>query len=277
MLNDEFPSMYQPPNMYGYSRWLQLERWAARRADAIVVPSDDRQVALKLELGLKGDVPFITMRNTPEVALPLEEINWHLRVGIPSEKKIFIHAGSIADWAQVPELLGSVSYWPSDAVVLLHNSRGRDERYRQQLSHLDDPARVFWSYDKLPDKSINSLVSHCTGSFALYRNFGPNFEQIGTSSGKLMRSIVCKTPVIASKFKSTNFVSDAGVGQQVMHPAEIPAAVRNLIENIDSYRLRCELFATAEKTRREDAWDRIVQCVQSSSKYRQGLPSLARK
>jgi hypothetical protein len=270
LLNDEFPSMYEPPNMYGHSGWLPLERWAASRADAIIVPSDDRHTALREELRLNTDTPFITIRNTPEIKLPLEHFNWHKRMGIPFGKKIFIHAGSLADWAQVPEILASVSYWPADAVALLHNSRGREElvRYRQQLSHLDNPEKVFWSSDLLPENMVNSLIRHCTGSFALYRNCGPNFDQIGTSSGKLMRSIVCGTPVITSKFSSLNFVSTEGLGRQVTHPSEIPAAVEDLMRNIETYRKQCELFASSETILRAEAWKRIVQCIESSPKRR---------
>jgi hypothetical protein len=273
LLNDEFPSMY------GHSGWLPLERWAASRADAIIVPSDDRHIALRKELRLNTDTPFITIRNTPEIKLPLERINWHARVGIPSGKKIFIHAGSLADWAQVPEILASVSYWPADAVALLHNSRGRDElvRYRQQLSHLDNPERVFWSSDLLPENMVNSLIGYCTGSFALYRNFGPNLEQIGTSSGKLMRSIACGTPVITSRFESLNFVSKEGLGRQVMHPSEIPAAVEDLMRNTESYRKHCGLFASSEGSLREEAWNRIVQCIESSPKRRRDVPFLGGK
>ena len=274
LLNDELPSMYEPPNMYGHSGWLPFERWAASRADAIIVPSDDRQSALRKELRLKTDTPFFAIRNTPEIELPLEHINWHARLGIPSGKKIFIHAGTLADWAQVPEILASVNYWPPDAVALLHHSRGRDEltRYRRQLSHLDNPERVFWSYDLLSENIVNSLVSYCTGSFALYRNFGPNFEQIGKSSGKLMRSIVCGTPVIVSQFESLNFVSEEGLGRQVMHPSEIPAAVEHLMRNTESYRKRCGLFASSERNLREEAWNRLVQCIESSPKRHRDSP-----
>jgi hypothetical protein len=279
LLNDEFPSMYEPPNMYGHSGWLRLERWAASRADAIIVPSDDRDTTLREELRLNTDTPFITIRNTPELKLPLEHINWHRRMRIPSDKKIFIHAGSLADWAQVPEILVSVSYWPPEAVALLHNSRGRDElvRYRQQLSHLDNPERVFWSSELLPENMVNSLVSYCTGSFALYRNFGPNFERIGTSSGKLMRSIVCGTPVITSEFESLNFVSKEALGRQVRHPSEIPAAVEHLMKNTESYRKQCGVFANSERILREEAWNRIVQCIESSPNRRRDRPRFRRE
>jgi hypothetical protein len=279
LLNDEFPSMYEPPNMYGYSGWLSLERWAASRADAIIVPSDDRHIELRKELRLETDTLFATIRNTPEIELPLENIDWHTRLGIPSDKKIFIHAGSIADWAQVPEILASISYWPAGAVALLHNSRGRDElaRYRKQLSHLDNQDRVFWSSDLLSNNMVNSLVNYCTGSFALYRNCGPNFEQIGTSSGKLMRSIVCGTPVIASKFDSLNFVTREGLGRQVMHPSEIPTAVEHLMRNIARYRKQCEMFANYEETLREEACNMIMQRIESSPKRRSDGPFSPRR
>lgn len=270
LLNDEFPSMYAP------SRWLSLERWAAHRADVIVVPSDDRCTTLRKEWRLSDDKPFVTICNTPELTSPLLHMDWHSLIGIPYGKKIFIHAGSIADWAQVPEILAGVSYWPDDAVLLLHNSRSRDEfaRYRKELSHLDLPNKVFWSSDLLPEDKLNSLISVCTGSFALYRNAGPNMEQIGTSSGKLMRSIVCSTPVITSSFELLEFVAKEGLGIQVTHPSEIPAAVDNLIRNEKSYRKRCAMFAASEKPLRERAWNKIVECVRRASNGVDLSPSL---
>jgi glycosyltransferase involved in cell wall biosynthesis len=249
LLNDEFPSIYDQ------SRWLALERWGARRADVIVVPSDDRYRTLREELRLNADKPLVTIRNTPELTLPLIPVDWHRLMGIPYGKKIFINAGTINDWAQVPEILASVSYWPKDAVLLLHNSRAGDEfvRYRKWVSHLDNPERVFWSSSRLPEDKLNSLISSCSGSFALYRNDGPNTEQVGTSSGKLMRSIVCGTPVIASSFESLKFVTIEGLGIQVTHPAEISAAIDNLMRNRESYRERCLRFASSEKSLREQA------------------------
>jgi hypothetical protein len=260
LLNDEFPSLY------GQSRWLPLERWGARHADVIVVPSDDRHTALREEFQLTADKPFVTIRNTPELTLPSVHVDWHGLMGIPHDRKIFIHAGTIADWAQVPEILGSASYWPEGAVLLLHNMRIRSEfvQYRKQLSHLENPERVFWSSDLLPENMLNSLTSSCNGSFALYRNMGQNDELIGTSSGKLMRSIVCGTPVITASFESLRFVTTEGLGIQVTHPAEIPPAIDNLIKNGPSYRERCLRFAVSEKTLREEAWNKIVQCVKDA-------------
>jgi hypothetical protein len=258
-LNDEFPSCWRR------SIWTPLERWGAGRANAIIVPSEDRQATAREELRLDSTKTFITIRNSPEVMLPLASMDWHKYMKIPYDKAIFLHAGSLGDWAQVPELLMSVHYWPVGAVLLLHSrSRGESAYYRQQLSHLDNCKRVFWSFEPLSEAMLHSLISYCSGSFGLYRNFGPNIELIGTSSGKIMRSIVCGTPVIASSFKSLDFVTKEGLGIQVSHPLEIPMAIENLMRSRESYRSRCLLFAASERTLRDAAWTNVVECVKNA-------------
>ena len=262
LLNDEFPSSWV---FLGQTIWTALERWGAHHAHVIVIPSEDRQNRLAEELRLESSTPFVTIRNTPNITLPLPQMDWHRRMHIPYGKKIFLQAGALADWTQVPELLVGIGCWPDDAVLLLH-SQTPDEaaRYRQQLSHLDNHERVFWSFEPLSEAMLHSLISSCSGNFALYRNTGPNLELVGTSSGKIMRSIVCGTPVITSSFKSLEFVSREGVGIQVSHPLDIPTAITNLMRNQESYRSQCLLFAKSEKYLREKAWEKIVECVKNA-------------
>jgi glycosyltransferase involved in cell wall biosynthesis len=259
LLNDEFPSHF------GRNRWARLERWAAERASVILVPSADRIPRLAEELGLSDQrQKFVEFRNTPKVSPPLEKRDWHAVLGIPSGRRIFLHAGQLGDWVQVPEILSSIVYWPTDAVLLLHSlTREQAGGYRQQLSHLDVPGRVFWTSAPLSDKLLNSLVAHCNGSFALYRNTGPNISLIGTSSGKLMRSVMCGSPVIASSFDSFGFVSREGIGVQVCHPSEIPAAIQELIRNEQAYRERCLSFATQEVLREQQSWEALVSALSS--------------
>jgi hypothetical protein len=183
-------------------------------------------------------------------------------LGIPSGKRLFLNAGTLGDWFQTPEILASTAYWPSDAVLLLHSRSPEQEgSYRQQISHLHVPGRVFWTSGPLSDKLLNSLVGYCNGSFALYRNVGPNFLLIGASSGKLMRSVMCGSPVIASSFDSLRFVSQEGIGVQVCHPSEIPAAVQKLTEKEQEYRERCFSFATQEAVREQQSWEALVTAL----------------
>jgi hypothetical protein len=255
LLNDEFPSFWS------HTRWTPLERWGASRANVIVVPSEDRCDAVREELHIEADIPFVTIRNTPELNLPMLRRDWHNLMGIPNEKRIFVHAGYIGDWLQIPEILASVSYWPEDAILLLHSrSLGEAANYRQQVSHLDNPDRVFWSLEPLSEDLLNSLINYCDGCFALYRSLS-NLELVGTSSGKLMRSIVCGTPVLASSFKSLEFVTKEGVGIQIKHPSEIPLAVCNLMRDREKYRVQCMRFADSEGSLREVGWAKLVQFV----------------
>jgi len=257
LLNDEFPSQFGP------SRWSALERWAAQRAHVIIVPSADRIPHLVEELGLADQKKrFVEFRNAPQVSRPLEKRDWHALLGIPSGQRIFLYAGNLDDWKQVPEILCSTVYWPPDSVLLLHSrAPENDGAYRQQLSHLHVPGRVFWSSVALSDKALNSLVAYCSGSFALYRNTGPNDLLVGTSSGKLMRSVMCGTPVIASSFDSLRFVSQEGIGVQVCHPSEIPAAIQKLAGNERAYREKCLSFATREVMREQQSWEALVTAL----------------
>jgi glycosyltransferase involved in cell wall biosynthesis len=258
LLNDEFPSAWE------VSRWTQLEKWAGNRASAIIVPSAERSEPLAKELGLRPDMPFVEIRNTPVIREPLEKRNWHEVFGIPVERKIFMHAGSLADWAQLPEILMSVGYWPEDAVLLVHSrTTGEQMGYRQQLSHLDFPGRVYWSSTPLSEAMLNSLVAYCHGTFALYRNMGLNIVYIGTSSGKLMRSLVCGCPVIASHYDSLGFVTQQGVGIQVSQPSEIPAAIYELGHSSDAYRRRCLAFASHEPMLAQANWNKLASALRN--------------
>jgi hypothetical protein len=293
LLNDEFPSWYgttdtvgtigaaaawarlrklpaaKLPSLFvkyfGNIWWAALERWAAKRADVIVVPSADRIPHLAEELRLSEPRKrFVEFRNTPKVSRPLEKRDWHALLGIPTGQRIFVNAGTLGDWALVPEIISSTVHWPSDAVLLLHSRTPElQDGYRQQVSHLHVPGKVFWTSGPLSEKLLNSLVAHCNGSFALYRDLGPNSLLIGASSGKLMRSVLCGSPVIASGFDSLRFVSQEGIGVQVCHPVEIPAAVQELTRNERAYREKCLSFAANEAMREQQSWDAIVTALSS--------------
>lgn len=236
-LNDEFPSQWNG------SWWTRFEKKVSKEAAMIVVPDSQRFQPLCQELEISDSTPYAALPNIAVIKEPLKEIDWHTQLGLPDDSIPFLHAGSIADWSCIPELLTSVPYWPEKAVLILHSrSREAIEKYRQQLSHLEMPGKVFWSYEPLSENQLNSLVAYCVGNFALYRNLGPNIEYMGFSSGKLMRSLACGSPVIASSFSSLSFVEEYQLGILVRHPSEIPKAVETIILDRLDYKQRCSQF-----------------------------------
>jgi glycosyltransferase involved in cell wall biosynthesis len=245
--NDEFPSFW------GKTAWTRCEQQAVKKAAMIVVPDPYRFIPLSQELDV-SEKPHVFLPNMPIIKSPFEETNWHKKLGLPENSIPFLYAGTIAEWAQIPEILASLPYWDQRAVLILHSrSRSRTENYRRELSHLEVPGKVIWTHESISDSQLNSLVSYCAGNFALYRDMGTNFAHMGFSSGKLMRSLACGSPVIASRGASLSFIEDNQLGVLVNHPAEIPQAVGEIIENRESYSQRCLEFCRTHVSF-EKAW-----------------------
>lgn len=235
--NDEFPSHYEK------SAWTQLEKNAAQRASLIVVPDQSRIEPLEDELELPNEnSKFSVLPNITIINNDPKKINWHERFNINKDMTLVLNAGTLADWAQIPEILSSVPLWPENVGIIMHTRKSNIQSYLRGITHLEIPEKVFWSTDPLPEDNLNSLVSYCTASFALYRNTGPNIEHIGFSSGKLMRSLACGTPVIASKLPSLDFIEKYRLGSLVKHPIEIPDAIKIIQENLAEYRQNCLEF-----------------------------------
>ena len=232
-LNDEFPSN-TPPNV-----WAEREHEAARKVDVFIVSDASRARALLDELGVAGK-PVAVVPNVTNVK-EWPSMDWHGRLGLPSGSKPFMYAGTLGDWAYVPALISTVPSWPADAVMIVH-SRSASPGYDAQFSHLDIQGRVFWSLLPLPEPLLNSLTSYCTGTFALYLNQGPNTETMGFSSGKLMRSIACGTPVIASRYASLSYIEENKLGVLVEDPGEVPQAVMKVMASHDEYSQNCRQF-----------------------------------
>src|SRR5262249_61365001 len=132
------------------------DRCAPYHAYVMLSPSEDRKNRLAEELRLKTSTQFFTIHNTQTITFPLPQMDWHRFMHIPYGKKIFLQAGALADWTQVPELLVGVGCWPDDAVLLLH-SQTPDEaaRYTQQLSHLGNHERVVWGFEPRSATSLH--------------------------------------------------------------------------------------------------------------------------
>jgi glycosyltransferase involved in cell wall biosynthesis len=251
-INDEFPSNW------GKSNWLYLEQQFVKNATMVIIPDPHRFHYLSKEIDIAAK-PYAILPNIPLLNSQFEPINWHEKLGIPIDSIPFLHAGYIGDWSQVPEILSSVPYWHKKAVLIMHSpNRELTEIYRKQVPHLEIPGRVFWSYESLSESHINSLAAYVAGNFALYRSGDPNTNCMGFASGKLMRSLACGSPVIASRQPSLSFVEDYHLGFLVNHPSDIPNAIEQIIQNREAYRRRCLDFCNQEVSF-EKAWQKFCE------------------
>jgi hypothetical protein len=229
-LNDEFPSN-TPPNV-----WAEREMSVAQSVDLFVVSDAARARALLSELRVPQK-PFAALPNVTNLK-EWPRIDWHARLQVPSDSKLFMYAGTLGDWAHVPDIVATVHAWPSNALMIVHSrsaAPGHEAQFRQE-------GRVISSVSAMPEPLLNSLTSACAGTFGLYFNQGPNTETMGFSSGKLMRSIACGTPVIASRYASLSYIEENKLGVLVSEPGEVPAAVAQVLANDDEYRQQCRRF-----------------------------------
>ena len=236
-LNDEFPSCWH------VGRWNRAEKAAAAHTDLIVVPDKCRVDPLLDELALPRTHRTFALPNAPLQRTSSAVVNWNDRLGIPPDSKFVLHAGTVADWAQIPEVLFTIRDWPTNCVFLIH-SRSCDglKQYRRSLMHLHEEGRVFWSTRPLTQSELSSLISAASCTLALYRNTGANFEHVGMSSGKMMRSIVLGVPVVASRLDSLNFVEQNRLGVLVEKPYEIPKAIETVLSARQEMRENCFKF-----------------------------------
>ena len=236
-LNDEFPSSYGTDHN---NFWKKKEREAALHMCLLIAPDPQRIPVLCKELEITADrIATAVVPNAITQSPVVKDINWAERLRLPEGAIPLLHAGSVSDWAQIPEILSSLLYWPADTVLIINSRTPVAKSYKQQIAHLLPDNRVFWTEEPLRVDELNSLVTYCMGSFSLYRDQGDNIRYIGWSSGKLLRSLVCGRPVIASRLPSLEFVEQHGLGRLVTHPVEIPEAVADIIDNQDNYRKNC--------------------------------------
>jgi hypothetical protein len=222
--NDEFPSCWPK------SRWSRAEKTAVIRSRAIVVPDMCRASVLLNELELTAGPKVFALPNVPLDVTASSSINWYERLGVPLGLKLILHAGSVGDWVQIPEVLCFLRDWPANCALLIHSrDEGEVVRYRKSLSHLEQPGRVFWNATPLSQSELNSLILAACCTLGLYRNCGPNLEYMGMSSGKIMRSIALGVPVIASRLKGMEFIETHNLGVLIEYPGELPEAIRTIM------------------------------------------------
>jgi hypothetical protein len=257
LFNNELPSQW------GITPFLQAEREASRQASMLVVPCPGRAAPLLNELQLGADKPCMAIPNGPEKELPGPTIDWKKRLGLSGETLICLNAGSISDFAQVPELMTTVPYWPDNTVLVLNErNRNRLEVARRTFAHLHYDGRIVWNTGALSEDELHSLVAASALNFSLYRNSGPNIEYSGFSSGKLMRSIAASVPVIASRLSSFRFVEEHGLGKLVRHPMEIPEAIKGILRRRKEYAANCLAYYRAE-CRFEPYWNALCDRLEA--------------
>ena len=163
---------------------------------------------------------------------------------IPVEKKIILHAGAVAQWSRCLPIARAALQWPDDWVLVLHGFV-TDEGLEvlRELQEIAASPQVVLSLDPVPYSQLDRVYRSCDISLVLYEDRGPNFTHVAGASGKLINSLKCGLPVVATDFPSLRrVVKGYQCGLTVKQESEVGQAVSQILADYEAYSanaLRC--------------------------------------
>ena len=228
-MGDEFPILAQ-------KFWNDAEIRACAAADMVIVPDVTRIAMTEEIIGRKLSqscvLPNAPLRSDLN-ALP--EIDWHGRLNIARDKKILLFAGGTAMFNQLLEAMVEIPRLPKSFVMIIIAPDRTKWMYRNLLAD----ERFLWISNPLSDPELYSLIGQSLCCIGLYRTDIDLLDYVGMSSGKIMRSIACGTPVITSVSTSLDFVTQMNVGVQLEYTCFMPEAIIKISEQHDAMRQAC--------------------------------------
>ena len=256
LLNDEFPEVYED------SIWKRKERKASDLVDITVVPDIIRFDYLCNDLPQLKSKPHFELINIPFPSKEIPVIDWHMRLGVSVEKKLFVHAGGVGDHNMTKELLFSVNDWDDDQVLILRvHSKGWASSYLKSIMPDNSKGKIIVYDDFLSIQELDSLILYCKASFAFYKPKNDNLTYVGKASGKLMRSIALGTPVIVSELPSFGFVEKNKIGFVLDEQLSgIVDSMHKIVESESRLRLNCNSYFHDQLNYREQ-WDRFYRAA----------------
>ena len=207
----------------------------------------------------------------------LSNIRLRDRLGIDLDKKVAIMMGGIYEWAMVIEIVKSVTSWPSDWVLILHDRYGNTKKSLVDLG-LDINAinkKIFISEDA-PDMvdDLGIVLSGINVGLAFYRpNFssgycGKNLQNLGFASGKIATYLRYGVPIIVNEiglYAAAARINGFGL------VVESPSVIHSVLDNIsDSHFVSASqkyFLAELDFNNYKDGFMNRMEAIVSSSRH----------
>lgn len=219
-LDDEFPWVFRHDD--------DAVSHAISAADQLIVLDRLRESILRNRLQLHQ--PSFLLPNIPSLQqLQTASVNWIEKLQLDPGYRYVLFHGSLGQKCQLPEILCTLPLWPSTyRLIIIGWYDELIEYYRHLLS---DKVTVYKG--RLTDAEYSSLIQFCDYTIGLYSMYMDR-ELVGMSSGRVLRSAMLGTPVIANDYPSMNFVSELKIGTQVHSVLDIPAILQQKPQPVDN-------------------------------------------
>jgi glycosyltransferase involved in cell wall biosynthesis len=171
------------------------------------------------------------------------------KFGLPTSTRIVLSMGSTADWALIPEIIDTVTQWPDDWCLIIHDRYGQTEVLARQIADMNLSNVYLSSEGHLPHEELGMLLGDADIGLGFYRaDFagrytGGNLRHLGFSSGKISTYLQFGVPVLCNDI---GLYSDAlhahGIGFIVSDVSEIGITLHRIPQRTEDMTQRCYRF-----------------------------------
>lgn len=222
---------------------MNLERSLLKEADLIVVQDSERARLLATENFITTDRIALIPNSALGLSTAGSSRHLHRLLGLASSEKLILHAGMICDEVMSIEVAKAASALKQKYVFVFHErmQRSSTEPYLQSVQAAGGH-RVRLSLNPVPVGELDQIFASAFVGVVTYSDqYGANFSEIASASGKLSYLLRNRIPVVVNSIPSLKrFVQDTRCGIVVDDLAEIPNAIDEIASSYETFRSAAE-------------------------------------
>jgi hypothetical protein len=207
-------------------RWKQLCQWGLRSAQLNIV-NDECRVTLLRDYAAMPYGPIQVYPGCFRQPPPAIDVAAHRAArNVPPDALVLGASGNISILLGMDWLIDAMNALPYCYASVQPVNINPFVRYLLQQSRVSD--RILTEAQRLSWRDAWAQAPFCDIGLAIYRNPGPQFQQMGVSSNRLCMFLAMGVPVIATRQPSFQFLLDYDCGMLVDTSEEFTAAVENM-------------------------------------------------
>ena len=218
-------------------RFKALEIKYNHRAIATITQDEERANILRKDNKLRNQEIILMPISARGSSYTNKHYYFHNKFSLSRDKKIILHAGSIAFWASCIEIAEAALHWNKNWVLVFHGPRHFKDYLEKLVPYTRRSDNIKISLDWLPYDRLNEIIASGDIGIAIYQGYCLNNRLIGSASGKIAHYLQCGIPTITNDFPSLKrIVNVYKCGECVSDVNYVNECIRKILNNYEEYR-----------------------------------------